>query len=558
MARIDHHALEEISCDPLVSTVVIFRDAERFLDEAIASVFAQKYANWELLLVDDGSADSSSELARGWAERHPDRVRYLTHTEHANRGMSASRNLGIAQARGEYLTFLDADDVWLPRKLTQQVALLQACPEAAMVYAPSQWWYSWTGRATDLDRDVVCPLGVVPQTLLRPPSLITPFFLRQQLAIPCINSIVVRREAVERVGGFEACFPGMYEDQAFFAKVCLEMPIIAAPDCSDRYRQHADSCVSSAERTGQAYAARLQFLGWLAMYLARRDIHDQEIERALDQEIRRCQHPVVHRLMRDVRQPGKIVAPLARRLGRRVLPAPAQRWLRSRLRRDSMRGSHGRVHLADLRRTEPLSRDFGFDRGQPVDRYYIDQFLAAHSEDIRGHVLEIADDTYARRFGGERVTAIDVLHVTGTAKATIVADLTDQMSLPSGCFDCVVITQTLQFIFDVPAALATIARILRPGGVVLATLPGITQISRYDMQRWGQYWSFTTLSARRLFEASFSPTSVHVDARGNVLAAVALLHGLSSEEIGARLLDESDSDYQVIVTVRAAKLHEIP
>ena len=123
--------------EPLVTAIMIFCDAERFMDEAIASVCAQTWRNWELVLVDDGSTDGSTAIARRWVERHPDRVRYFEHPGHANLGMSESRNLGVGHARGDYVAFLDADDVWLPHKLAMQVGILEAHPDVSMVYGPS-------------------------------------------------------------------------------------------------------------------------------------------------------------------------------------------------------------------------------------------------------------------------------------------------------------------------------------------------------------------------------------------------------------------------------------
>jgi glycosyltransferase involved in cell wall biosynthesis len=128
---------------PQVSVIVIFLNEEQFLEEAIASVFAQSYARWELLLVDDGSTDGSTAIARQYAQQYPEKVRYLEHEGHLNRGMSASRNLGARHAAGKYIAFLDGDDVWLPNKLEQQVAILEVHPEAAMVYGPLRRWYSW-------------------------------------------------------------------------------------------------------------------------------------------------------------------------------------------------------------------------------------------------------------------------------------------------------------------------------------------------------------------------------------------------------------------------------
>jgi SAM-dependent methyltransferase len=214
----------------------------------------------------------------------------------------------------------------------------------------------------------------------------------------------------------------------------------------------------------------------------------------------------------------------------------------------------GEVDWGGLRRTEPVSRVFGFDRGLPIDRHYIEGFLASHSSAIRGRVLEIGDRTYTERYGGDAVDVSDVLHVTGDSpQATIVADLTDAPEIADGTFDCVIITQTLQFTYDMKATVSELHRILAPGGVVLCTVPGISQISRWDMDRWGDYWRLTSLSARELFSTAFSPEAVEVVTYGNVLAAVALLHGLAVDELTVQELDVHDDDYQVIVAVAATK-----
>jgi SAM-dependent methyltransferase len=212
------------------------------------------------------------------------------------------------------------------------------------------------------------------------------------------------------------------------------------------------------------------------------------------------------------------------------------------------------VRWGTLRRLTPVSRVFGFDRGLCIDRYYIENFLAHHTDDIQGQVLEIGDDAYTRRFGGERVTRSDVLHVAkGNPKATIVADLTCADHIPTDTFDCIIFTQTLLCIYDVRTALWHLHRILKPGGVMLATFPGISQISRYDMDRWGDYWRFTDASARRLFGDVFGPENVTIETYGNVLVACAFLHGLAAHELKQKELDYHDPDYQVIITVRAVK-----
>ncbi len=217
----------------------------------------------------------------------------------------------------------------------------------------------------------------------------------------------------------------------------------------------------------------------------------------------------------------------------------------------------GRVGFGSLRRTTPISRVFGLDRGgreRCIDIVFIERFLNAHRSEIRGRVLEIGDDRYTTRFGGAQVERSDVLHVSpGGAGATIVADLTSADALASDTFDCIICTQTLQFIYDVHAAIRTLHRILRPGGVVLASFTGISQISRYDMDRWGDYWRFTTASARRLFEECWPKEQVTVTARGNALLAVAYLHGLTVDELRPEDLEMQDDDFQVVITVRAIK-----
>lgn len=202
----------------------------------------------------------------------------------------------------------------------------------------------------------------------------------------------------------------------------------------------------------------------------------------------------------------------------------------------------------------PVSRRFGTDRGTPVDRVYIERFLAANAAAVRGRVLEIGDAAYTRRFGGDRVSRSDVLHATpDNPQATIVGDLASEGDLPAAAFDCVILTQTLHCLADPRAALTNAARILAPGGVLLATLPGITPISRYDMERWGDYWRLTGHAAAALFGAAFPGASVTVSAYGNAATATAFLNGLAAEELPPSLFETDDPDYEVTVAVRVER-----
>jgi glycosyltransferase involved in cell wall biosynthesis len=306
----------------LVSVIMIFLNAEKFLQEAIESVLAQTYDHWELLLVDDGSTDGSTRMALHYATQYPGRVSYLTHAAHQNRGMSASRNLGIAHAKGDYIAFLDADDVWLPAKLAQQVALLQAHPEAAMLYGRTQLWYSWTGNPADLQRDHMLPLGVQPNTLVQPPTLLLHFW-GGNVQTPTTCNALIRREVFTTIGGFQNTFRGMYEDQVFFTKVCLTMPVFVADAYWARYRQHPESCCAIAEKTGEMDTAWRPFLQWVASYLTEHGIHDSQVWRALRRQLQPYRHPLRYHLKSCSWQFSKRL----NRLAKRTLPAPAYTWL---------------------------------------------------------------------------------------------------------------------------------------------------------------------------------------------------------------------------------------
>jgi SAM-dependent methyltransferase len=189
-----------------------------------------------------------------------------------------------------------------------------------------------------------------------------------------------------------------------------------------------------------------------------------------------------------------------------------------------------------------------------VDRYYIEKFLASNVLLIQGSALEIADSTYTRMFGGNRVTNFEVLHYTDDNPcATIIGDLTKPEDLPSSKVDCFICTQTFNFIFDIQKAIEGAYKLLKPGGVLLATVAGISQISRYDMDRWGDYWRFTTLSARKSFEMIFGVGQVEVEAFGNVLTSIALLEGISANELDESELNFHDENYQLTITIIARK-----
>lgn len=540
-----------MNATPLVSTIVIFLNEERFLQEAVESIIAQTYDHWELVLVDDGSIDGSSEMARHYAQLHPEKISYLEHEGHQNRGMSASRNLGIQHTKGKYVAFLDADDVWLPRKLEQQVEILRTHPQAALVCGRTQWWYSWTGKTEDTTRDLIQHFDTPLDTIVEPPIVLR-LFLQNEWASLC--DIMVRREAVERIGGYEESFRGMYEDQAFHAKLCLKWPVFVSHECWYRYRQHADACTAQSHRAGQFLAIRKAFLHWLVQYLLAHRVTDLMLWNILLRELVPLHYPRLHHAASIAKRTGRQLASDSRRIAKQKLPARFHTWAWTQWKKYRVWPPVGWVRFGHLRRRTPFSPMWPNRRGSPVDRYYIERFLATHADAIQGRVLELGDASYTWRFGGKRVTQSDVLHGRpDNPGATIVADLTAADHIPSDTFDCIILTQTLLLIYDVRAALATLFRILKPGGVLLVTVPGITHTVREDREEYGQYWSFTTQSMQRLLGEVFPEPNVCVEAYGNVVVVTAFLYGLAIEDLRQSELDYQDYDYELIIGARAMK-----
>ncbi len=326
----------------LISVVITFLNEERFLAQAVESVIAQTYDHWELHLVDDGSTDGSTQVAKKYASAHSGTICYLEHDGHENRGMSASRNLGIKHAQGAFVAFLDADDIWLPEKLERQMSLFKQHPEADMVYGPTKLWHSWTGRPEDAIRDDWRRPGVRPGRLYEPPTLLIEF-LKRKATTPATCSVLMRRDIIDSVGGFEPRFKGLYEDQAFFAKIFLASSAFVTSESWDLYRQHPDSNCMLAMEAGEydaerPHPAHQSFLEWLDSYLSEHLAEDSQALKLLRRELWYYQNPVTQRLVFQFRALSdtlkgflweEVLAALFR-IGRMIVPAPIREWLWSR------------------------------------------------------------------------------------------------------------------------------------------------------------------------------------------------------------------------------------
>jgi SAM-dependent methyltransferase len=238
----------------------------------------------------------------------------------------------------------------------------------------------------------------------------------------------------------------------------------------------------------------------------------------------------------------------------RAVP-PLRSWPAAARRRLTKWPPVGGVRFGSLRRVTPISEEFGYDRGLPIDRYYIERFLGEHAGAIRGSVLEVGDSAYTMQFGRDgAVESVDILDARAdNPRATVVADLTDPDRFAADAFDCVICTQTLPYIYDVHAAVRTLHRVLRPGGTVLATVTSVSRIWTKGDRLYGDYWRFTSRSSRLLFEQVFDPEEVAVTSYGNVLAATSFLYGLATSELRPKELDYNDPDVPLLIGIKARK-----
>lgn len=359
--------LEPDSQRPRVSVIVIFLDEARFLREAIESVVSQTLETWELLLVDDGSTDKSTDIAKMAARRVPHKVHYLEHEGHANRGMSASRNAGLKYAQGEYVLFLDGDDVLTHNALREQVALMEAHPTVGMVYGPMHYWLEWNESPHEHGRDFIQNLDLAPNTAIEGPSVLATF-LRNERALP--SGGLFRTSLVRAVGGFEDEFKGMYEDQAFRVKFCLRFLAYASSRVWYKYRKHGGSSCAESVRKNEAHEARKRFLCWTEEYYRAHHVHEPRVWSAIKKALRPYRYPRVTLLEKQMaRCNTRIVHRMiatASPVARRVLPKATRERIWNYLNgMKSLRDPHGSVQPIQRRtqdrivvRAEQLSKKY--------------------------------------------------------------------------------------------------------------------------------------------------------------------------------------------------------
>lgn len=487
--------------NPAVTVVIPCFNQGAFVDDAVRSVLAQTRQDVEIVIVNDGSTDPDTVALLRNYERPATRV---LHSE--NRGLAAARNLGIRQARGRYVCALDADDCLMPAHVERTAGLLDTHPDLAFAscwletFGDEQW--TWQPERCDF------------------PALLA--------ECTVCTAALVRRDAVLAVGGFDEGMPAQgYEDwDLWIGLVARGFTGAIVPEVLFRYRRRAGS-MSSLCTVGDTHLTLMRYL--VDKHRTAFDAHLFDVMMLKEAEaatLLRDNHALERELQQATAAPAEPSPALT--------PTSTFAW-------------------GDFATLRPFSEAWGADRGLSIARYYIEPFLERHADDVAGTVLEVHGAIYARRYGGERLVRADVVDIDAdNPNATIVADLRDPMALPAAAYDCVILTQTLQYIDDVRAAIATCRHALKPGGVLLATIPAVSRIDP-TAGLDGDYWRFTAAAARALFGDAFGPDRVRVASHGNVLACTAFLYGLAADDLTPAELDADDPYFPLIITVRAVR-----
>lgn len=535
----------------LISVIITCYNHGQYLARAIESVLKQNYQNFEIIVVDDGSTDNTAQISENYTD-----VKYVYQS---NQGLSAARNTGIDHSSGVYISFLDADDWFLPGALSANLTYLMQNPELAFVsggYVRINEQNEITNKTTHVvDKDHYCHL------------------LRAGNFIVMHAAVLYRRRVFDEFRfdvSLKAC-----EDYDIYLKIAGKYPILHHTKFIAAYRTHTQNMSGdvplmlesallvlnrrreflSTSKEREFFQKGLKF--WKDLYCnevyynllykpdyAAKNVRGKEIDM-----LRRFRKQLYFKYL--VLKPFPLMQ--IKDFVRKNFPHSLQRILHKAGLIKSFIHPHGKIKFGDLDRTVPFNYDFGYSRGGPVDRYYIENFLQRQSNKIKGRVLEIGDNEYTTRFGGAQVTKSDILHINkSNPNATLIGDLSNAPHLPTASFDCIILTQTLHLIYNFRDALQNCCRILKPGGALLITVPGISQI---DQGEWNQYWmwSFTENSMRKLLTENFPLENVLVETFGNVFAATAFLYGIGSPEVKKERLDYSDPHYPVIITAAAVK-----
>jgi glycosyltransferase involved in cell wall biosynthesis len=497
----------------LISVIIPSYNHGNYLSRAIESVLTQTYRNVEIVVVDDGSSDNTKQVVEGFP--------HVVYVYQHNQGLSAARNAGIENSKGKYLLFLDADDWLSVDALKKNAEVLNDNPDTAFVSG---------GHVKISDAGEI--LEKVTENIASDHYL---HFLQGNY-IGMHATVLYARWIFDKFRfdtSLKAC-----EDYDLYLKIARRYPVLHHPDVIAYYRIHGSNMSGNTNLMLNSVLAVLN--------RQEPDLKNADERKALQRGRKIWK---AYYLSRTKNTSNKM--PLKKRL-KKLVPQFLQRRLYKMRIINQFIPTVGGIDKGDFNRVTPFSKEFGYDRGGPVDRYYIENFLEANSAAIKGRVLEIGDNDYTLRFGKSAVTQSDILHIDpSNTKATIIGDLADAPQIADNTYDCIVLTQTLHLIYNYKSALQTCFRVLKPGGVLLMTVPGITHIDQGEWKNnW--LWAFTGASVRRMLSEVF-PSPAEVNTFGNVFIASAFLYGMGVNEVNKKQLDHNDPHYQVIITAKVLK-----
>jgi glycosyltransferase involved in cell wall biosynthesis len=534
---------------PRVSIVIPIYNGEKYLEEAVKGVLQQTFQDWELLLVDDGSTDGSVALAQCYVTSHPDKIRYLEHPGHTNRGQFATRVFGAQHARADLVALLDQDDVWNPDYLKAHLTFWDSVQNqnVYLSYGPSYYWHPEDATGS---MDFVQSMPPGTPRVFAPAELLESYLAAGYANTPNPCCALVRREVFKQVGHLAKLAKGSpFEDQYLWWYIAVRWPVAIHHHSWVRYRKHDANCyerfIASSERAART---ELRFLKTVRQDLTRVcPDHSLLLTGKLASRIHNLKAQVSWRrhLFRVVKRIGRIAVNLVRPL-ERIAPTPVKRIGQKLVR--PWKRVFARVRMGVG--VQPLSSLWGGDRGVPIFAHYIDEFLREFAGDIRGRCLEFYNDQYKPEEWESRAGHLDTLHIENSnPRATIVGELTGPNRISGDCFDCIICTHTLQSIVEVGKAVVELYRILKPGGVLLVAVPFFSMYNP-DLKECRR---FTEKGLESLLANVFGPANVVVRSYGNSLTAAAHLRGLTAGECTQAELHTHDRRFAVEVCARAVK-----
>jgi glycosyltransferase involved in cell wall biosynthesis len=522
---------------PLVSIIVPCYNQGKYVDQAILSALNQSWENLEVIVVNDGSADNTHDVCL--------RFKSIIYISQENKGLSSARNVGFSRSSGEYIIFLDADDWLQPEAITINYKFLEDNSKAAFVSGS----YDRVDKNNKWIKSEIKAINENHYTHLLAGNY-----------IGMHATIMFRRWALPDLPYNISLKAG--EDYDLCLHIARKHLIVHHTKKIANYRTYNESL--SNNHANMYYAINKIY------NIHSKFVNDKDHLRIFKENIKNGKIMLSVKIAKNPTQAilsnkaidntkilfmntKSILMKIFKKVVKELTPLFILKYLYYKGIYKTFHFEPGTINLGDFKRTIPFSTRFGYDRGGPIDRYYIENFLQRNHAAIHGHILEIGDNFYTQHYGAGRVTKSDILHIdSSNENATYIGDLSDAPHIPNNLFDCIILTQTLHLIYDCKGAISTCYRILKPGGTLLLTVPGISQI---DYGEWEDtwLWSFTKGVLKRLLQESFPAGSFEVETYGNVLTSAGFLYGMGTPELSQEALDFNDPHFQLIITAKAIK-----